>query len=115
MSRKLYRCAWPNGDVSLVYAGNIEDAIWLLDEVAEALPEMITEVREALILNLAAAEWVGPTEELDDDADAGDFHCPWVLESTNELALAHDGPLAMELARVTARGEKPAASWSDDE
>ncbi|MBL8632455.1 MAG: hypothetical protein JNM40_04475 [Myxococcales bacterium] len=45
----LYRCEWPNGDVSFVLADNIEDAIVKLDEWGEATPQMIRRVQQFLI------------------------------------------------------------------
>ncbi len=41
---RLFRCDWPNGDVSFVLANDEDDAIFELDEVAAADRRMLTEV-----------------------------------------------------------------------
>lgn len=41
---RLFRCDWPNGDVSFVLANDEDDAICELDEVAAAERSMLTEV-----------------------------------------------------------------------
>ncbi len=45
----LYRCEWPNGDVSFVLADNVEDAVVKLDEWGEATPRMIRRVQQFMI------------------------------------------------------------------
>ena len=45
----LYRCEWPNGDVSFVLADDVQDAIVKLDEWGEATPKMLRKVTQFLI------------------------------------------------------------------
>jgi hypothetical protein len=42
---KLYKCAWPNGDVSVVLARDKLDALVRLDEWGDAAMNMVTEIR----------------------------------------------------------------------
>jgi hypothetical protein len=39
--RKLWICVWPNGERSIVYADNKDEAILILDEEASATPAML--------------------------------------------------------------------------
>ncbi len=45
----LYRCEWPNGDVSFVLASDVDDAIEQLDEWGSATPKMIKRLRQFMI------------------------------------------------------------------
>ncbi len=45
----MYRCDWPNGDVTFVLARDIEDAILQLDELGDAEPRMLKRIHEFMI------------------------------------------------------------------
>jgi len=92
----LYKCAWPNGDVSVVYATNEEDAIEWLDEVGGAEPEMLTE--------LAAGTFMlhfTPThdEEAEWEEGDGEKYYTWVLENFGGCTVDDGGALSDEEAK----------------
>lgn len=45
----LFKCEWPNGDVSFVLARDVADAMLRLDEFGDAEPAMLTKLSEFLI------------------------------------------------------------------
>lgn len=45
----MFKCEWPNGDVTFVLAKSVDDAITQLDEFDDATPQMIKRVREFMI------------------------------------------------------------------
>lgn len=93
---KLYRCLWPNGDVSLVTAKNKLEAIDALDEVGSAAPDDLDVVRWPLAIHLE------PT--IIDDGEGKDCGT-WELgaEAFNEWAIDRHGPLSSDLALARAR------------
>lgn len=70
---KLYRCAWPNGDVSFVRALDKADAVRILDEIASADDDMLTVVTEPSDFFVSFTPCDDPecplTKEISEDAD----------------------------------------------
>lgn len=46
---KLYRCNWPNGDISIVLARDKLDAAFRLDEFGDARAEYIREIKQFMV------------------------------------------------------------------
>lgn len=84
MRNKLYRCSWPNGDVSLVWAPTKDEAIWCLDEEDAATREMLDEVTEVGALHFV------PVQE--------DYGAEWGFERISERWLDTRGPLSLDSA-----------------
>lgn len=61
----MFICRWPNGDVSFVEATDEADAIEILDEVGEATPAYLAEVKKDFLLNLRLKQLPGATDPLD--------------------------------------------------
>lgn len=87
---KLYRCLWPNGDVSVVLARNKTDAIFELDEVGGATPSYLEEIVDTFMVHFVPVQG-----RPDGDDDPGGR---WALEGFGELTCDESGPLAWELA-----------------
>ena len=84
----LYRCSWPNGDVSFVLARSIDDAILRLDEFDGAERWMIERVSEFLVdFRASRRVLVSNARKTADDADA-DTEFPWRLAGLG--ACMHD-------------------------
>lgn len=80
----LYRCSWPNGDVSFVLARNIDDAISRLDEFDSAERWMIERVSQFMVdFRASRRVLVGNARRTADDADA-DTEFPWRLAGLGE-------------------------------
>ena len=92
---KLYRCLWPNGDVSIVWANNKLHAIDLLDEVGGACNndlEVLTDYPMAIHL----CPKIDTFNEGDGDETSGD----WALEGFDERTCDEGGPLDYALAEL---------------
>lgn len=82
----LYKCEWPNGDVSFVLARDVDGAIERLDELGEAEPPMLTKLSEFLI-DLSPNRKILEANERarKEDRDAEGF--PWELGELSECLL----------------------------
>lgn len=90
--RRLFRCDWPNRDVSFVLADDEDDAIFELDEVASADRSMLTEVATfQLHLALKRRKRAAATSD-------GERNWTFVLEGFGELTAEY-----MDLAAAGAR------------
>lgn len=87
---KLYRCDWNNGDVSLVWAEDESDAIFVLDEEGEASLDMLTEIAESGALHLFPIS--------DPEQEDGEDLATWKLEHASE-AWSDGGPLSLDFAK----------------
>jgi hypothetical protein len=106
----LYRCLWPNGEVSFVVAKDESDAILHLDEFGEADEEMLSEVEDGDFMVTFAAS----RDEVDEKT--GEREYDWVLSETGERTTDEDGPLDWDLAKECwAAKESWAASADDDD
>ena len=72
---RLYKCEWPDGDVTLVLARSKEEALDELDELGEATEEMVTVVRSFMVT-------FTPKEVEHPEVDQGDFE--WGLGHLGE-------------------------------
>lgn len=86
----LFKCEWPNGDVSFVLARDIDNAIEQLDEFDTAEPHMITKVREFMLdlrPNRKALEANERARKEGRDTEVS----PWELSELGECMLEPEG------------------------
>jgi hypothetical protein len=99
---RLFRCDWPNGNVSFVLARSHLDAIWELDEVDGAEEEMLTEVDTFQVH--FALERCKPDPNVDPEyASEWCFQFEGFGEQTDEYMAAD---AAAERQEQTERGEQ---------
>ncbi len=79
----MYKCEWPNGDVSFVLASDVEDAISQLDELGDADASMIKRVREFMI-DLTPNRQILEANERARKEGRGDLDWPWELAGFGE-------------------------------
>lgn len=113
--QRLFRCDWPNGDVSFVLAEDEEDAIFKLDEVAAAESSMLVEVdtfQIHLALTRSATDSAPPSDDTasappSDDEEEWEF----VLEGFGgDTAEIMDLEAAVARKRDMDSGETPSDS-----
>lgn len=105
----LYRCLWPDGDVSFVMAKDKDDALFLLDEFGGAGEEMLTEVGCGDFMVTFT-----PTCEEEEDGEEGEYG--WALSESGERTIGEDGPLDWELAKKCwAASNAPSDDDDDDD
>lgn len=95
---RLYRCAWPNGSVSVVLARDKDEAVFLLDEWGSAEPEWLTVLDTFMVDFEPDRERAKIEPPEDDDSDDHDvFHTFLLSEDTRDVM---DFPDRVELAAI---------------
>lgn len=92
----LYRCMWPNGEVSFVMAGDKDDAVILLDEFGEAGREMLSKIENGDFMVTFAPTHDEETEGVSAPSSRREYD--WVLSETGDRTTGEDGPLDWNLA-----------------
>lgn len=80
---QMYKCEWPNGDVSFVLASDVDDAVYQLDEFGEVEPRMLSKI-SAFMIDLSPDRKILETNEKSrkEGRDEGDW--PWKLNEVGE-------------------------------
>jgi hypothetical protein len=82
----LYKCEWPNGDVSFVLARDKADAMVRLDEFGAAEPRMISKLSEFMI-DLSPDRKILEANERARREDREEEGFPWQLNEVGECLL----------------------------
>jgi len=88
---RLYKCEWPDGDVTMILARNKEEALDDLDEIGNADIEMLTEVRSFMVT-------FAPTEVEHPEVDEPDFE--WSLSHLGECMVGVLPAIEEAIARL---------------
>lgn len=82
----LFKCEWPNGDVSFVLARDVDDAILRLDEFGDAERPMLTKLSEFMI-DLSPNRKILEENERARKQDRDEEGFPWELSEVGECLL----------------------------